>query len=85
MKKLELHWTERLTLTADEVAAITGLSRSGVYDMINDGRLPHVTMNDRILVMRETLVAYLKERECLGRTAKVATLQPRTYTSRRQR
>lgn len=84
MTKPDLHWTEKLALKPDEVAAIAGVSRSSVYDMINDGTLPHVEMHGRRVVLRDTLVRWMKERECIGRQAAVATLTPRPYT-RRQR
>jgi excisionase family DNA binding protein len=81
MTKEPLHWTEKLTLSAEEIAALTGLSRSGVYALIKDGKLPHVSINDRVLVRRETFERWLVERECVGRQATVS-LAPRRYTKR---
>lgn len=81
MTKPELHWTEKLTLNADEIAALTGLSRSGVYALIKRGTLPHVMLNDRVLVRRETLEQWLKDRECVG-DLPALSLAPRRYTKR---
>jgi excisionase family DNA binding protein len=47
--------TERLTLTADEVAAILGLSRTRVYDSIHAGELPSIRFGRRILVPAKPL------------------------------
>jgi excisionase family DNA binding protein len=41
---------ERLTLTADEVAALLGISRSKVYDAIHAGELPSIRFGRRVLV-----------------------------------
>jgi excisionase family DNA binding protein len=41
---------ERLTLTADEVAGLLGLSRAKVYEAIRSGEIPSIRFGRRILV-----------------------------------
>ena len=47
--------TQRKTLTVDETAAITGLSRQSTYDAISRGELPSIRVGRRILIPRAKL------------------------------
>ena len=54
---------DRLTLTPQEVASTLGVSRSFVYDEIAAGRLPHVRLGARrVLVERAEFLEFLKLR-----------------------
>jgi excisionase family DNA binding protein len=46
---------ERLTLTADEVAALLGLSRTRVYESIHAGEIPSIRFRRRLLVPARSL------------------------------
>jgi len=47
----------KLTLSADEVAALLGLSRAKVYDAIRTGEIPSIRFGRRVLVPRASLYA----------------------------
>ena len=54
---------DRLTLTPREIATTLGVSRSFVYDEIAAGRLPHVRLGARrVLVERAEFLEFLKLR-----------------------
>lgn len=47
----------RLTYTADEVAALLGISRAKVYDAIHAGQIPSVRFGRRVVVPARALHA----------------------------
>lgn len=55
-----------LMLTAEETAALLGLSRSKVYEMIAAGELPVVRFGRSVRVNRAKLLAQIEERTTKG-------------------
>jgi excisionase family DNA binding protein len=53
----------RETITADEAAAILGLSEWTVYDLARRRMLPHVRARRRVLFRRSTLLSWLERQE----------------------
>jgi excisionase family DNA binding protein len=51
----------RLTYSADEVAALLGLSRAKVYDAIRAGELPSLRFGRRVVVPVRALLALVGE------------------------
>jgi excisionase family DNA binding protein len=45
----------KLTLSADEVAALLGVSRAKVYEAIHEGELPSIRLGRRVLVPTRAL------------------------------
>jgi excisionase family DNA binding protein len=43
---------ERLALTVDEAAALLGISRDLVYDLVATGQLPSIRLGRRIVIPR---------------------------------
>ena len=50
-------------LTVDEVAAFLRCRRQRVYDLVSQGRLPHLKDGARLLLRRSDLLAYLSPEE----------------------
>ena len=50
-----------LTVSVDEAAKLLGISRNLAYDLIREGRLPHVRLGRRILVPRFGLEQWLAQ------------------------
>jgi excisionase family DNA binding protein len=50
---------ERLAYSADEAAAITGLSRDLLYDEMRTGRLAYLKIGRRRIITRQHLEAFL--------------------------
>jgi len=50
-------------MTAEEVAAYLHISRTYVFTLIKQDRLPHIRLGRRLLFRRDTLDRYLQERE----------------------
>ncbi len=48
-----------LTVSVDEAAKLLGISRNLAYDLVREGRLPHVRLGRRILVPRFGLEQWL--------------------------
>lgn len=54
---------EKLTLNAQEVADIVGLSIDTIYKMTRQKEIPHVQFGRRVLYRRESIEQWLKEHE----------------------
>lgn len=54
--------TDRL-LTADDVAAITGMTKSWVYAEVRAGRIPHVKLGRYYRFREPSIAAWLEEIE----------------------
>lgn len=54
---------EKLAWSIEEVAESTGLSRSLIYDEMNDGRLAYIKVGRRWLITRKQLDAFLANAE----------------------
>lgn len=63
---------ERLTLTIDEVAETTGLSRGAVYRAARSGELPTVRIAGRILVTRDALNKIIEAQAVVDKAGVVA-------------
>lgn len=50
---------ERLAYSIAEVCELTGLSRSLVYDILNDGRLGCIKVGRRRIITAQQLAAFL--------------------------
>ena len=59
MPKPQISIAERRTLTVDEVAAVLGISRATIYNLISDGELESVRIRGRRLVAREQIDALI--------------------------
>lgn len=50
-----------LNLTVKETASALGVCADLVYDMLHQGRIPHIRVGKRYLVPRQELVAWLEQ------------------------
>ena len=50
-----------LTLCANDVAAVLGISRAGAYTLMHAEGFPTITIGKRMLVLRDKLLAWLDE------------------------
>lgn len=48
-------------LTAEEVAALLGIGRNGVYDAAGRGELPHRRVGHRLLFSRQALLDWMRQ------------------------
>lgn len=48
-------------LTVDDVAALLGMTRKGVYAMVSSRRIPHFKVSNRVRFSRSDVVAWLHE------------------------
>lgn len=55
--------TERLTLTADEVAWLLGVHKETVYRMSREKQIPHFRVRGRILFRREAIEKWISDLE----------------------
>ena len=51
---------ERITLRVNEAQAVSGLSRSTIYELLKAGKLRTVKVGGRRLILRESLQALLQ-------------------------
>ena len=66
-----------LTCSVDEAARLLGISRNLAYDLVREGRLPHVRLGRRILVPRFGLEQWLaKEANVAQPPAEVVSSPP---------
>lgn len=52
---------DRLTLTVVEAAAMLGIGRNHLYNLIAEGRIPHVRIGRLIKIPRKALEDWLAE------------------------
>jgi excisionase family DNA binding protein len=57
----EPHEQEKLLLNAEEAAALLGVSRGLIYQMITRRELPHVRLGQRVVVPRRELEVWIRE------------------------
>ena len=50
-----------LTLNAEEVAAVLGISRAKVYTLMHANSLPSITIGKRMIVPKYKLLAWMEE------------------------
>lgn len=50
-----------LTLNADDIAGILGISRAGAYTLLHSEGFPRVRIGKRILVPRDQFLAWIQE------------------------
>ena len=48
-----------LTLSVVEAARLLGISKNTAYDLVRNGRLPHVRLGSRIRIPRQSLTDWL--------------------------
>lgn len=58
-EKLSVQSVARLTLTNEEIRALTGLGRDKVLELLRSGAIPSVKVGRRYLVTRAHLEAFL--------------------------
>lgn len=56
----EISTREKITLRINEAAAVSGLSRSTLYQLLKAGKLRAVKVGGRRLILRESLEALLQ-------------------------
>lgn len=59
LKTEEKHVTEKLSYTINEAAALAGIGRTKLYELINAGELPLVKIGARSLIRRADLEVLL--------------------------
>ena len=52
--------SEKITLRVNEAQAVSGLSRSTIYELLKAGKLRAVKVGGRRLILRESLQALLQ-------------------------
>ena len=65
----------RLTITVTECAKLLGISRGLCFQMVHEGKIPHLRFNKRIVIPRSAIEDLLGKREPQGRAAKLQTNQ----------
>ena len=56
-------FSERITCSIKEAAAATGLGRSTLYELMDEGRIEYAKVNSRRLVFVKSLLALLAREE----------------------
>lgn len=59
---------DRLTLTVKETAKIMGISLGLTYEMIRQGKIPHIRFGGRILVLKRKLFDMLEGKDTEEKT-----------------
>lgn len=60
-----------LSLSIDETCAVTGLGRTKIYEIINQGSLPAKKLGKRTLILKADLEAFLSNLEAYSAQAGV--------------
>lgn len=55
--------SDKLIYTAEDIAAIFDISMNSVYKLLHAEGFPAVTLNKRMYVLRESLIAWVKQNE----------------------
>ena len=50
-----------LMLSAQEVAAVLGISRAGAYDLVRSAGFPHMKLGNRILVPKDKFIKWIDD------------------------
>lgn len=53
----------KLTITVDECAKLLGISRGLCFQMVHEGKIPHLRFNKRIVIPRWAIERLLREPE----------------------
>ncbi len=56
-------FSERFTCSIKEAAAATGLGKSTLYELMDEGRIAYTKVNSRRLLFVQSLLVLLKARE----------------------
>lgn len=59
-QKINIRLEDRLALRVNEAVAVSGLSRSTLYELLKAGKLRAVKVGGRRLILRESLQALLQ-------------------------
>jgi len=59
MKPKQVPLNQKITLSLDEAAALSSLSKSTIYHLMRDGRLPYVKVDKRRLIQTNDMVDFL--------------------------
>jgi excisionase family DNA binding protein len=54
---------EKLALSVQETAKLLGVSKSQLYKEITNNNFPHFCIGKRILISKESIYSYIKEKE----------------------
>ena len=54
---------KKLTITVDECAKLLGISRGLCFQMVHEGKIPHLRFNKRILIPKWAIEDLLGKRE----------------------
>ena len=54
---------KRLTVSVDECAVLLGISRGLCFQMVHEGKIPHLRFNKRILIPKWAIQRLLQEPE----------------------
>jgi excisionase family DNA binding protein len=57
---------DRQTITVKEAASYIGVSKDLVYQLVREGKLPHVKVGRRILFRKEVLDRWMNNQEVLS-------------------
>ena len=60
---------KKLTITVDECANLLGISRGLCFQMVHEGKIPHLRFNKRIVIPRWAIERLLQEPKPLNPTA----------------
>ena len=52
---------KKLTITVDECAKLLGISRGLCFQMVHEGKIPHLRFNKRILIPKWAIERLLQE------------------------
>ena len=55
--------SDKLIYTAEDIAAIFDISKNSVYKLLYAAGFPAVTLNKRMYVLRESLIAWVNQNE----------------------
>lgn len=59
---------KKLTITVDECAKLLGISRGLCFQMVHEGKIPHLRFNKRILIPKWAIQHLLQEPQPLNPT-----------------
>lgn len=62
MKKVYVSWDEApITLCADDVSVLLGISRAGAYTLMHQEGFPTIKIGKRMVVPKNKLIAWMDE------------------------
>jgi len=63
MEGINIMDEKRLTVSVDECAVLLGISRGLCFQMVHEGKIPHLRFNKRILIPKWAIQRLLQEPE----------------------